>query len=145
MPRAERAAPSAAERHAQWQELFWDEPVRTSAPRAQALARQAELFGWLESETESKPVEASPVASRAERLSRPAPAAVRKVRMNSTPGYSERSRGMKREAVARLLQVTEGVNGLKGSPVVQLPRGRFRAQVDLWKGRPVGNPFVMGS
>lgn len=48
-----------------------------------------------------------------------------------------------REEVARLLEVTRGVDGILPPPVFELPRGRFFAQVNLWKGRPIGTPFVM--
>lgn len=59
--------------------------------------------------------------------------------------YAEGRRKAHREEIARLLEVNEGVNGVKRMPAVEMPRYRFFAQVDLWKGRPIGTPFVMGN
>jgi hypothetical protein len=144
------AAPKGQER---WQDLFWEHaPVHRSAPRMQAAAvAQSDLFGWLAPEAPAaRPVSAlraAPVAtprSRVESLTRPAPAAsVRKLRSAVPTGYAERRRTVNSVEVVRLLEVTRGVNGIEGIPAIELPRRRFAAQVDLWKGRPVGTPFVM--
>lgn len=115
---------------------------------------QADLFGWLEpdaagarsriAETPPAKGEASVVRSRVEELARPAPASgVRKLRLVSPVRYADRRGSVNREEIARLLEVTRGVDGVRRLPQVELPRGPFFARVELWKGRPVGTPFVM--
>lgn len=116
------------------------------------------MFGWLSPEP-SAGRSAAPVASparpaaepaprsRAETLARPVPAkSVRKVRIAPAAlNYADRRRTVQREEIARLLEVNEGVSGVKRLPAVEMPRHRFFAQVDLWKGRPIGTPFVVGN
>ena len=119
--------------------------------------KQHDLFGWLEG-AERAAANADPIhggsvsapgraVSRAERLAkRPASAGVKRVRTPGRPStYSEQRRTVAGEAIARLLEVNRGVAGVQGVAAVKLPRSQFSAQVDLWKGRPVGTPFVMGN
>ncbi len=121
-----------------------------------AATVQTDLFGWLAPESTPSGARAeAPSAetrkgaeasrSRAAALTKPAPAAsVRKLRMAPAAArYADRRRTVNHEAVARLLEVTRGVLGVERAPVFALPRGRFSAQVEMWKGRPVGTPFVM--
>lgn len=145
--------PAANER---WQDLFWEHAPRAAAPRMQSTATvQSDLFGWLAPEapartrteqhaTETKKGVESP-RSRAASLEKPTPASsVRKLRMAAAPArYADRRRTVNHEEVARLLEVTRGVLGVERAPEFALPRGRFAAQVEMWKGRPVGTPFVM--
>jgi hypothetical protein len=126
---------------------------------AAAAAVQQDLFGWLaldappareraaRADAESRTPPPRPPASRAEALEKAPPAAtVRKLRMPAASArYADRRRTVNGEAVARLLEVTRGVVGVERPPVFALPRGRFSARVDLWKGRPIGTPFVMGN
>ncbi|HMP76054.1 MAG TPA: hypothetical protein PKE12_07155 [Kiritimatiellia bacterium] len=114
---------------------------------------QTDLFGWLATENPaaqpvaaSRPAAAAQPRSRAEALAKPAPAAsVRKLRSVAPAGYAQRRRTVNSVEVVRLLQVTRGVNGVEAPPAIELPRSRFSAAVDLWKGRPVGTPFVMAT
>ena len=119
--------------------------------------KQHDLFGWLEGaertaasadRVKGGQASASGAAlSRAERLAKqPASAGVRRVRTPGRPSmYSEQRRTVAGEAIARLLEVNRSVAGVQGVEAVKLPRSQFSAQVDLWKGRPVGTPFVMGN
>lgn len=159
-PRAVRVEQAEFAPMGHWQDLFWEHGRRTPvAPRAQASAAgQPDLFGWLIPEpsadrsavpaaSPARPAAESAPRTRAERLSKPAPAkTVRKLRMAPTSmNYADSRRTAHREEIARLLEVNEGVNGVRRMPAVEMPRHRFFAQVDLWKGRPIGTPFVMGN
>lgn len=161
LARTVRAADPAPVQTERWQDLFWEHgshaPAAVDRVQASAL-QQTDLFGWLVPDpptsrpaapvvSPARPAAAPISRSRAARLAKPAPAqAVRKLRMTPVAaGYAERRRTVHREEIARLLEVNAGVNGIKVAPSVELPRHRFAAQVDLWKGRPVGTPFVMGN
>ena len=132
-----------------WQEMFWSENVRTAARGRTGRFEQAEL--WSDQPTrvaESAPAaEVAPVArldtapaSRIQPGSRPA---VR--RSKAVAPYAERRREVRKDAIARYLQVNNAVYG-RLVPVqdLALPRQSFNAELQLWKGREIGTPFVTG-
>lgn len=140
-----------------WQDLFWDHARRNTSLRMQSSAvAQTDLFGWLAPEgspvraktdsvqPETRKGEETP-RSRVAALEKPSPAvAIRKLRMAAAPArYADRRRAVNREEVVRLLEVTRGVLGIEGAREYLLPRGQFEARVAMWKGRPIGTPFVM--
>lgn len=154
--RDERAVAPASGQMGHWKELSWEHGSRAPAgSRAQSSAlSQSDLFGWLVPDRPVapaappvRPVATSFERSRAARLAKPVPAhAVRKLRVaTGEVSYAKRRHELNREEVARLLEVNAGVSGVRVPSAVELPRFRFSARVDLWKGRPVGTPFVMGN
>ncbi len=140
-----------------WADAFWDGRGRTpaAAGRVHASAlEQTDLFGWLTTDVPSRRAAAkgrapnvAAASSRVEQLTKVAPAqGVRKLRVAVTaPGYAERRRSVQREEIVRLLEVNEGLNGVRVPEAVLMPRSSFVARVDLWKGRPIGMPFVLGN
>lgn len=133
-----------------WQEMFWSESSRSGAVRGRAdLFEQAELW----SEAPVRAVEPAPAAaavpvarlgtapaSRVQPVSRPA---VR--RTKPVAPYAERRREVRTDVIARYLQVNNAVYG-RLVPVqdLALPRQSFNAELQLWKGRDIGTPFVTG-
>ncbi|MCO5060662.1 MAG: hypothetical protein M9963_01460 [Kiritimatiellae bacterium] len=144
-----------------WGSAYWESGARTpaAAGRVHAAAlQQTDLFGWLASDVPSRrstasaasrerAVKASAPVSRVAQLTKAAPAqGVRKLRVaGSSAGYADRRRSVQREKIARLLEVNESVNGVRLAEAVAMPRSSFVARVDLWKGRPIGMPFVLGN
>ena len=58
--------------------------------------------------------------------------------------YAARGNAVRIVEIAKFLQVNRAVDGLDlGSPL-ELPARTFAARLNLWKGAPVGTPFVTG-
>lgn len=58
--------------------------------------------------------------------------------------YRRRERGVRLDVIAKFLQVNRAVDGVDGSSRFALPRRGFAAKCSLWKGSPVGTPFLTG-
>lgn len=138
--------------------MFWEAASRHAIKRAAGPAvKQNDLFGWLDREdgstieSKSAPLlQTAPAEggrSRAEQLTKaPAGVGVRRVRSAGRSSmYAKQHRTVAGEAIARLLEVNRSVNGVQDAQAIELPRSRFSARIDLWKGRPIGTPFVMGN
>lgn len=155
--------PAVASGAMSWQDLFWENADRRGAPgrmQATAVAQQG-VFDWLAptvpqagARERAKPSTggASSVRPAAVTTARPEVAradgglsgAARRLRVvrRSSALYAERRGRIAREEIARLLEVTRGVDGIEEARRFELPSGSFVPQLQLWRGRPIGTPFV---
>ena len=69
----------------------------------------------------------------------------RVVNMETNRGTARQQGGRIRAVhIARFLQVNGAVDGVGGADRLTLPNRGFAAKFSLWKGNPVGTPFLMG-
>ena len=148
--RADRLADAPEVRSAaqdRWQEIFWtDAPRRAETRGRRGWMEQPELWQTAPAATAGAQ---APVATERAALARPRPraaATARTLRMRpQAAAYADQRRSVRTEDIARYLQVNQAVHGATGGPApMDLPRRAFAAEVELWKGRNVGTPFVSG-
>ena len=145
-----------------WEEAFWSSHRTTAAmPRRKHVVwtEQGEL--WPGESVAEQPVSvARTVAPPVERAAVEAPRARARTKakavarapavarrpVGATGSYAEKHNSVRTADIARFLQVNSAVNGVDTKAWFKLPRRTFTAAYEhaLWKGRPVGTPFVKG-
>lgn len=154
LARGAEAGPAALAAQDRWQEMYWSENGRTAGRGRSGRFEQAELWNDTPARV-AEPAPAAAVAPAARVAASPAsraPATSRSITHRSTARrttvgvtYAERRREVRTDVIARYLQVNNAVYG-RLVPVqdLALPRQSFNAELQLWKGREIGTPFVTG-
>jgi hypothetical protein len=134
-------------------EAFWSSSGGAQPGRRRALWReQGEL--WMDGgaapaaagaadEDEITPAEP---ASSSSFVQLPADLVIDRPRILPTrASYASRGNAVRVVEIAKFLQVNRAVDGLDLSGArFELPARTFMARLNLWKGAPVGTPFVTG-
>jgi hypothetical protein len=151
------------ERSNRWQEAFWSSHRTTSTvlPRRRQVVWSEQSEFWpgevLEDDVAAPaaPADAEPMQRSKQRpiettrpriRSKPKAVAPAVVRRSTSQSYAEQPKTVRTADIARYLQVNGAVHGANGASWFALPQRRFAAGYErsLWKGRPVGTPFVSG-